>query len=129
AQWIAATPHLETPYREAAVIWRNRGDATRAVALLERGRKRIERDDALALELGDAYAAMNDMKRTAEEWSRAIGPAGRGLMLVQRRLQMLPDGGVRVIPVLVDRLSQGTPSFARLRAAALLAVEAGDDDA
>src|SRR5690606_31980700 len=56
AEWIAATPNLETPYREAASIWRRRGEPARSIAVLEQGRKRIERPDALALELGDAYA-------------------------------------------------------------------------
>ena len=127
--WIAATPELETPYREAAVVWRNRGDHARAVALLEQGRARIDRADALALELGDAYAGMNDMERAADEWSRAVGEAGRGLMLVERRLQMLPDGGAHVIPALVARLSAEPSTFARQRAAAMLAIEAGLEDA
>ena len=125
AQWIRATPNLETPYREAALIWRNRGEPERAVELLEQGRRRIERADALALELGDVFAGMNDMQRAAAEWSRAIGDAGRGLMLVQRRLQMMPDGGARIIPPLVERLSAAPSTFARQRAAALLAIEAG----
>jgi tetratricopeptide (TPR) repeat protein len=125
AQWIAATPNLETPYREAALVWRSRGESRRAIALLEEGRKRIERDDALALELGDVYASTNDVQRAAEEWSRAIGESGRGLMLVQRRLQVMPDGGARIIQPLVERLADGPSTFARQRAAALLAIEAG----
>jgi tetratricopeptide (TPR) repeat protein len=125
AQWIRATPNLETPYREAALVWRNRGESGRAVELLEQGRRRIEREDALALELGDVFAGMNDMQRAAEEWSRAIGGSGRGLMLVQRRLQMMPDGGARIILPLVERLSAAPSTFARQRAAALLAIEAG----
>jgi hypothetical protein len=125
AQWIAATPNLETPYREAALIWRSRGEPARAIALLEQGRKRIEGADALALELGDAFAAANDTERAAHEWSRAIGDAGRGLLLVQRRLQVLPDGGARVIPLLVERLAAEPSTFARQRAAAMLAIEAG----
>ena len=125
AEWIAATPDLETPYREAAVVWRNRGEAERAVAILEQGRKRIRRDDALALELGDAFAAMNALERAAAEWSRAIGESGRGLMLVERRLQMLPDGGARIIPALVRQLAAEPLTYARQRAAAMLAIEAG----
>lgn len=124
AQWVASTPDLETPYREAAVVWRNRGEPARAIALLEQGRRRIEREDALALELGDAFAAAKDMSRAAAEWARAIGDAGRGLMLVQRRLQMLPDGGAGVIPPLIEKLSAQPSTFARQRAAAMLAIEA-----
>lgn len=125
AQWIGAAPNLETPYREAAAIWRRRNEPARSIAVLEQGRKRIERPDALALELGDAWAAAGDIERAAEEWSRAIGPQGRGFLLVQRRLQGLPDGGARVIPELVERLDADPATFARRRAAALLAIEAG----
>lgn len=125
ADWIHATPNLETPYREAAAIWRRRGEPARSIAVLEQGRKRIERPDALALELGDAFASAADIERAADEWSRAIGPEGRGFMLVQRRLQGLPDGGARVIPELVERLDAEPATFARRRAAALLAIEAG----
>lgn len=127
--WISATPELETPYREAAVVWRNRGDHARAVALLEQGRRRIDRRDALALELGDVYAGMGEMERAADEWSRAVGEAGRGVMLVERRLQMLPDGGARVIPALVARLSAEPSTYARQRAAAMLSIEAGLEEA
>jgi hypothetical protein len=125
SEWVAAVPHLETPYREAAAVWRARGENARAVALLEQGRRRIERADALALELGDAYLAMRDYRRAAEEWSRAVGNDGRGFMLVQRRLQSLPDGGAAVIPRLVERLAQKPVSFSRQRAATMLSVDAG----
>ncbi|HEX6307891.1 MAG TPA: hypothetical protein VFZ69_06875 [Longimicrobiales bacterium] len=125
AEWIRITPDLETPYREAALIWRRRGETERAIALLERGRTRIDRPDALALELGDAFASAQDPTRAAEHWARAIGPQGRGFLLVQRRLQGLPDGGARIIPSLVDRLGAEPFTFDRLRAAALLAIDAG----
>jgi predicted negative regulator of RcsB-dependent stress response len=125
ARWIQASPSLETPYREAAVMWRGRGDAKRAIALLEQGRKRIDRDDALALELGDAWADADDLRRAAAEWARAVGPDGRGFLLVQRRVQSQPEGGAGAIPALVDQLGAGAPTAGRRRAAALLAIEAG----
>ena len=50
--WIRAVPNLETPYREIARVWEQRGDYMRAVQYLEMGRARVGRD-ALALELGD----------------------------------------------------------------------------
>jgi hypothetical protein len=128
AEWIRAVPHLETPYREVAVVWRARREHARAIAVLEQGRRRIDRPDALALELGDAYQEMSQFERAAEEWSRAVGDDGRGFMLVQRRLQALPDGGAGVIPQLVARLAEGTASYARLRAAVMLAIDAGLDD-
>jgi hypothetical protein len=124
-EWIRAVPHLETPYREIAAVWRARNEHARAVAVLEQGRRRIDRPDALALELGDAYLGLREHRRAAEEWSRAVGPDGRGFILVQRRLQSLPDGGAAVIPQLVDRLTQKPVAFSRLRAAAMLAVDAG----
>jgi hypothetical protein len=126
-QWTRATPHLETPYREGALAWRSRNEHGRAVALLERGRGRIERPDALALELGDAYADAGDAARAAEEWSRAIGPEGRGFNLVQRRLQQLSDGGAAILPLLVDRLTGPPVSDPRQKAAAMLAIDAGMD--
>jgi tetratricopeptide (TPR) repeat protein len=127
ATWIETSPNLETPYREAAVVWRRRHEVARAIAVLEQGRRRIDRPDALALELGDAYADAGDMQRAAAEWARAVGPEGRGFLLVQRRVQAQPDGGARAIPLLVDQLSGGSPSLGRRKAAALLSMDAGLD--
>jgi hypothetical protein len=123
--WIRATPQIETPYREAALVHRQRGEHRRAIGVLEEGRRRIDRDDALALELGDAYAAAGDMGRAAAEWSRAVGSDGRGFLLVQRRIQALPDGGAAVVPQLVQQLAAGRPAPARQKAAALIAIGAG----
>lgn len=123
--WIRAMPKLETPYREIAAVWRQRGDHDRAIAVLEQGRKRIDRADALAVELGDSYLATNELARAAVEWARAVGPEGRGFLLVQRRLQNLPDGGAQLIPVLADQLATPPRTAGRLRAAALLSIDAG----
>lgn len=125
AEWIRATPDLETPYREAAAAYRRLGEAAKAVAVLEQGRKKVQREDGLALELGDAYLNNSDVERAAAEWSRAVGPDGRGFLLVQRRVQSLADGGARVIPALVRQLSGEPITPARQRAAALLAIDAG----
>jgi hypothetical protein len=123
--WIRAMPRVETPYREIAAVWRQRGEHARAIAVLEQGRKRIDRTDALAVELGDAYHAAGDAGRAAIEWARAIGPEGRGFLLVQRRLQNLPDGGAQLIPALADQLATPPHTTARLRAAAVLSIDAG----
>lgn len=123
--WIAATPNLETPYREVARVWRTRGDLVRAAAVLEAGRERIRRDDALALELGDVFAAGSDMVGAVREWNRAIGPDGHGFLLVQRRVQMLPGGGASIIPDLVESLAAPPTTVPRRKAAAQLAMEAG----
>jgi hypothetical protein len=123
--WVQATPQVETPYREAALVWRGRGDGRRALEVLEQGRRRVDRPDALALELGDAWLADGDLRRAAAEWARAVGPEGRGVLLVQRRLQALPDGGAAVIPLLVEQLAGAPRTAGRQRAAVLFAIEAG----
>lgn len=123
--WIAATPNIETPYREVARVWRTRGELVRAAEVLESGRLRIHRDDALALELGDVFAAAGDAVGAVREWDRAIGPDGHGFLLVQRRLQMLPNGGAALLPAIIEALSAPPSSIARRKAAAQLAMEAG----
>src|SRR5690606_21491494 len=59
------------------------------------------------------------------EWNRAIGEDGHGFLLVQRRVQMLPDGGATLLPQLVEALAAPPSSIARRKAAAQLAMEAG----
>jgi tetratricopeptide (TPR) repeat protein len=121
--WIRAVPKIETPYREVARVWEHRGDYMRAVQYLEMGRTRVGHD-ALALELGDVYARLDEVPRAVREWDRAIGLEARGLLLVQRRLATLKDGGARVLPGLIEELatSSVTP---RRRAAVQLAIDAG----
>lgn len=123
--WVSATPKVETPYREIARVWQQRGDHTKALQYLELGRSRVGRKDALALELGDAYAALEEYTRAVREWDRAIGQEARGLLLVQRRLATLKDGGAQILPGLVDALTRSPTSFQRKRAAAQLAIDAG----
>lgn len=123
--WIAATPTLEVPYREVARIQQQRGDLKSSIAILERGRDAVPRADALALELGEAYTREGRWRDAAREWARAVGPEARGQHAVERRLAMLPDGGARVLPLLVDALSSGGASAAGLRAATTLAIDAG----
>lgn len=123
--WVRATPKVETPYREIARVWQQRGDFTKALQFLEQGRSRIGRADALALELGDVYAALEEHGRAVREWDRAIGPSARGLLLVQRRLAALRDGGAQILPDLVNALMRSPASYQRKRAAAMLAIDAG----
>jgi len=126
--WIKATPTLEPPYREGAAVYRRRGEYAKAIALLEQGRRKVDREDALGLELGDVHAAAGDARRAAVEWSRGIGTEGRGFLLVQRRLQGMPDGGARIIPLLVEQLSAAPVTVGRYRAATVLAIDAGLDE-
>jgi tetratricopeptide (TPR) repeat protein len=121
--WIKVVPKIETPYREIARVWEQRGDYMRAVQYLEMGRARVGRD-ALALELGDMFARLDEPERAVREWERAIGPDARGLLLVQRRLTTLKDGGARVLPGLIDALA-ASPLTPRRRAAVQLAIDAG----
>jgi len=123
--WIRRMPRVETPYREIARVWEARGEYKKAIQVLERGRSRVGRKDALALELGDVYAHAGDFERAAREWDRAIGPTARGFSLVRRRLAMLPDGGARILPLLIDALTRSSPTPERRRAAAELAIDAG----
>ena len=126
--WIKATPKIETPYREIARVWHDRGDYARAVQVLELGRGRIGRDDALALELGDEYTALRDHARAAREYDRAIGKDGHGFMLVQRRISSMRDGGAEILPRLIDALVKSPTTIARRKAAAQLALDAGLSD-
>src|SRR5690606_24859927 len=110
---------------EVARVWQSRRQYARAIQVLERGRSRIGRPDALALELGDVYAEEGDFERAVEEWSRAVGPEARGFTLVRRRLMALPDGGAEVFPAVWEMLEQPPGLVGRLRAATDLAVDAG----
>lgn len=123
--WIEQSPRLETPYREAARVWREEGEVGRARAVLEEGRDRIDGRDALALELGELYASIGDRDGTLREWDRAIGPEARGLLQVRRHMRGLPDGGASLLRPLVARLADGPRTDARLEAAVEMAVEAG----
>ncbi|HEX7049778.1 MAG TPA: tetratricopeptide repeat protein [Longimicrobiales bacterium] len=125
--WMDAEPELETPYREIASILLERGDPQSALKVLTRGRSAVKRDDALALELGEAYAALGDYAHTVEEWSRAVGEEGEGFSLVRRRLSALPDGGARIVPRLIEALTTAPTTPGRQRAAAELAIDAGLD--
>lgn len=124
-RWIATVPHIEIPYREVAQAWEARGDYGRARSVLEEGRRRIGRDDALALELGDLYAGMGEAWLAVREWNRAVGPEARGLSQVRRRLRAQPDGGATLLPALIDLLMAEPASMPRLEAAVDLAVDAG----
>jgi hypothetical protein len=127
--WMAADPGVETPYREVARTWQVRGAYDRARAALEAGRRTIDRGDALALELGQLYAALGEHRLAAAEWDRAIGPEGRGLSQVRRSLRGMPDGGAAVLPELVERLAAEPASAGRLAAAVTLAVDGGLESA
>ncbi|HUP89542.1 MAG TPA: hypothetical protein VM100_09335, partial [Longimicrobiales bacterium] len=74
---------------------------------------------------GDAYAGLEEYGRATREWDRAIGPDARGLLLVQRRLAALKDGGAQILPSLIDALTRAPTTPQRRRAAGMLAIDAG----
>lgn len=123
--WIKADARTETPYREVARIWEDRGELHRARAVLERGRRAIGGRDALALELGVIWARLGDRQRSVTELDRAVGEDARGLMLVRRQIALLPRAGADVLEPLVRRLLASPTKLERRRAAAELAVDAG----
>ncbi len=122
--WIRAAPGTETPYREIARLRELDGDAAGALAVLKKGRAKLG-DDALAPELGFAYADAGQPREAVREWSRAVDPDGDGFSMVQRLMGRLPDGGASVAPDLVDALARGDHADGRTRAALALAVQAG----
>lgn len=124
-RWMRAVPGTEIPYREVARVWSSRGEYGRARAVLEEGRRRVGIANALALELGDLYAAVGEPVLAIREWERSIGPTGRGLSQVRRRLRAMPDAGASLAPELVDLLAADGSAAGRLDAAIELAVEAG----
>lgn len=126
--WIDAMGDREIPYREIAQVYIARGDPARAVSVLERGRDRLGRRDALALEIGEALVALGDFTGAAREWAVAVGPDGKGYHLVRRRLTEQDGLVTRVAPFLIAALTEGDPAPARLRAAVDLAIEAGRGD-
>jgi tetratricopeptide (TPR) repeat protein len=123
--WIEAAPEIETPYREIARAWLQRHEPLRALRVLERGRKAIGDERALALEIGEVHAIAGDFRSAAREWSHAIGSEGQGFAPVQRRLGLLPEGGAAVIGALAGELARAPTSLARRRAAAQLLLQAG----
>lgn len=126
--WIQSDSDTETPYREVARIWEDRGDLPKARSVLERGRRAIGAGDALALELGVVSARVGDLRRAVTELDRAVGDDARGLMLVRRQISLLPDAGAAVLEPLARRLLDSPTTLERRRAAAELAVDAGLDE-
>ncbi len=137
-QWIRFAPMQEVPYRETARVWMERGEPERALAVLEEGRGAL-RPTALALEYGDALAALGRDSAAAMAWGEAIEVDGRGVENVQDRLAARP-AAIRYMPSLVDRLAGRDAagpgagavgmraSRGRLGAALTLALDAGLED-
>lgn len=123
--WMQAAPADPAAYRVVASLWRARGRRQQAMATLERGRAAMGDPAAFALELGDMHATDGRYGAALAEWDRAIGASADGYAQVKQRLRALPDGGVLMVPALLDRLTRAEPTPARYRAAVDLAMEMG----
>lgn len=123
--WMTAAPRDPIAYRVVASLWRARGRRQQAMATLERGRAALGDPAAFALELGDMYATDGRYSAALAEWDQAIGASADGYARVKQRLRALPDGGMLMVPALLDRLNRAHPTPARRRAAVDLAMEMG----
>jgi predicted Zn-dependent protease len=123
-RWLSAAPDDAATYREIARIWERHGDMERALAVLQRGRKRLGRTDALALELGVAYARLGEVRRAVEELDRALGPSAGTLLVVRRWLGQVEESRP-VADALVAVLLEGSTTRERRNAAFEIAVDAG----
>lgn len=123
-RWIAAAPDDAATYREIARIWEQRGDYPRALRVLELGRERMGRTDALALELGIAYAHAGDVERAVDELDRSLGESAGTLLVVRRWLGQVSEPKP-VVDALAGRLLGEPTTRDRRNAAFELAVDAG----
>lgn len=123
--WIEASPESLEPYREAARVWEEAFGPAETLSLLEEGRRRLERPDALPVQVGDLRARSGDVEGAVTEWSRAIGEQGTNLSAVLRRLESLDADPGSLARSLVDHLASEPTTPDRLRAAVRVAVDAG----
>ncbi len=123
--WIDAAPGSLEPYREAARIWEGVFGPAETLQLLEEARRRLDRPDALPVQVGDLRARSGDAEGAVAEWSRAIGDRGANLTAVLRRLERLDGDPDELARALVDNLVAAPTTPDRLRAAVRVAVDAG----
>ncbi len=121
--WLAQRPDDETTYAEVARAYETAFGHDRAIQVLESGRERLG-GDALALVIGDHYAADGDVDAAVDEWTKAVGDAGMNVPAVRRRILGLAEGGTGAARRLVANLSQ-SDAMGRRRSAVRLAIELG----
>ncbi|MDA0312578.1 MAG: hypothetical protein O2992_10730, partial [Gemmatimonadetes bacterium] len=104
--WFDLDDASEVPYREVARVYERAFGSDRALRTLLAGRRAMKRDDALALEIGDLYAAAGDRDKAVDEWALAVGDDGAQAAAIARRVQGLPEGveaaGKRLVLILAD---------------------------
>jgi len=123
-RWLALASRDAATYREIARIWEDRGDLARALRVLQAGRERLGRGDALALELGVVHARLGQTERAVEELDRALGETASALLVVRRWLGQV-DRPAAVVEPLAARLLREPTTRDRRNAAFELAVDAG----
>jgi tetratricopeptide (TPR) repeat protein len=95
-EWLDVDPGEEVPYREVARVYERAFGAREALDLLYRGRADIDRDDALALEIGDLLAGSGDFEAAADEWALAVRRDAAQVATITRRVTALDsDEAVR----------------------------------
>ena len=124
--WFQRETGSEVPYREVARVYERTFGAERALAVLRQGRDAVGRDDALALEIGDLLAAMDDQDGAVDEWAVAVGDDGGQAAAIARRVQGLVRGSEAAGRRLVERLGE-SEELPRRRAGARIALDLGLD--
>ena len=121
--WFNLEQASEVPYREVARVYERAFGSERALRALRRGREAAG-DDALALEIGDLLAAMDDRDGAVDEWALAIGDDGAQTTAIARRVQGLThgrdDAGRRLLRALAR-----SDLLPRRRAGARIALDLG----
>ena len=90
--WFELDEDSEVPYREVARVYERAFGSERALSVLLKGRREMDRPEALALEVGDLHAAMGDREEAVEEWALAVGDDGAQAAAIARRVQGLTEG-------------------------------------
>lgn len=123
-RWIASDPTDEDAYTEVARAYGEAFGPDRALQLLVAGRVALGGGNALALAMGDYFAARGDTYDAVDEWAGAIGADGSNLLTVRRRVEGLAeseaDAGRRLVRSLAD-----ADTAARRRAGTQMAIELG----
>ncbi|MEJ2202821.1 MAG: hypothetical protein P8170_01790 [Gemmatimonadota bacterium] len=122
--WFRIEPDSETPYRETARVFERAFGSEAALGVLQRGRRAVAEDDALALEMGDLLAQAGRRDEALEEWARAIGSGGAQAATISRRLAGLPSEPRESARALVSILGRDQ-DVGRRRAGAQIALDMG----
>lgn len=126
--WFKAEEGSPDPYREVARLYsRAFGDAE-ALAVLEAGRDALNRsgsEGALAMELGDLRARLDDPEGAVEEWARAVRRPQADVGLILRRIDRLEGDLATLIEPLLSALT-AEPATPEMRQTAIrVAVQMG----